>query len=241
MLNLLKSRFVVAWTNNSKKKYVGNSGGYHRKQTAVGTTNGAGGRNVQIFILSKDLHVLHALPGFWHPVDFERALRFGLALNRLWEDESRTTMQKMNMFYRMQMAELRMQPDELVARSQWQRFDQRAEQRKHRLSPRDTITDADGGFLKPINQIVHERMVYYPLVPFADFDTAAFADLGLGYYDLNRRVDGKGRGFWHANRTNRLRARTERIASEKLRKLRLKRRKSERASAMASANAKPSS
>lgn len=228
VLDLLKKKFVVGWVNNQKKKYVGVSGGYHRRQHAVGTTNGAGARNVQIFMLSKDLRVLHALPGFWHPVDFERALRFGLALDRLWRDDSRTEMQRKNMFYRMQRAEQRMRPMAMRARSQWQRFDESHERNRNRQKPRDTLVvmNPNGGWarIKTIDEIVHDRMVFYPFVPFAKFDTASFADLGRPRYDLNRKVDRGSTGFWYAERNNRIRRKAEakeRAAAIKVRKRQL--------------------
>ena len=62
----LQSDFVVGWRNIIAADSVGESFGYTCDQPAVGTTNGAGPHNVQLFVLSPDLTVLHALPGFWH-------------------------------------------------------------------------------------------------------------------------------------------------------------------------------
>ena len=56
------------------------------KQCAVGTTNGAGGHNVQIFVLSPDGVVLHALPGFWHPEDLVRELTGWICIRVTWAD-----------------------------------------------------------------------------------------------------------------------------------------------------------
>ncbi len=125
-----------------------------------GPANGAGARNVQIFLLTEDLHVLHVLPGFWHPIDFERALRFALALNRLWGGDSRTLIQKKNMFYRMHRAELCQQSAQM-----------------------------------------HARILYWPFAKYDDFDVAEYAGLGRRYYDLNRRIDGRGRSFPRAGQT----------------------------------------
>lgn len=203
ILNLLKNRFVVGWGSNEREKHVGHSGGYTRRQTAVGTTNGAGAHNVQIFLLTKDLHVLHVLPGFWHPIDFERALRFALALNRLWVDDSRTLIQKKNMFYRMHRAELCQQSAQMHARSRWQGFDASMERRRARLSSRDTFYGGSR-MIKAINVVVHERILYWPFAKYDDFDVAEYADLGRRYYDLNRRIDGRGRSFPRAEQTARV-------------------------------------
>ena len=89
----------------------------------VGTTNGAGAANVQTFVLSPDLVVLHVLPGFWHPEDYVAELEFSKALCRLWQDEGRTRGQKNDMFRRMQLTELRYQEPVMYARCDWQGFD----------------------------------------------------------------------------------------------------------------------
>ena len=72
---MLKSDFVLGWKNIIREDYVGRSHGYTSRQTSVGTTNGAGPHNVQIFVLSPELVVLHALPGFWHPEPRRRSTR----------------------------------------------------------------------------------------------------------------------------------------------------------------------
>ena len=60
----LKKHFVVGWKNNQREDYVGSSHGYTCDQPAVGTTNGAGPRNMQTFVLSPDGYVLHCeVPG----------------------------------------------------------------------------------------------------------------------------------------------------------------------------------
>src|SRR5262249_9056841 len=50
------------------------------------TTNGAGPRNVQLFMFNSDGTVLHCLPGFWTPGDLLYELQFAQSLNRLWTD-----------------------------------------------------------------------------------------------------------------------------------------------------------
>ena len=148
-------------------------------------------------------------------------MRFGLALDRLWQDDARPLAQKKAMFARMQLSELRSQPGEIAARSQWQGFDGHDELIRHELSPRDTVV-AGSRSLKPINQIVQERMARNPFVPFAKFDTAEFADIGAALYDLNRHVDGVGRDFWYASRNYQNHAKAKRELREAHRKLRIR-------------------
>jgi hypothetical protein len=192
---MLQSDFVVGWQNIYREDFVGYSNAYYRGHTAVGTTNGAGPHNIQIFVLSPDLVVLHALPGFWHPDDLARELRFAKVLARLWEDQDRTREQKDDMFRRLQLAEVRRHPAETFARSTWQGFDARIEMQKLKQGPRDTfllqpdgtpILDQHGRpRMKPINMLTHERMAQRPFVPYEDFDVAAFIDYGNMHYDLN--------------------------------------------------------
>ena len=46
--------------------------------------------------------------------------------------------------------------------------------------------------LKPLNQLVHERMSVRPFVTLEEFDVAEFANYGRTYYDNNKKVDGTG-------------------------------------------------
>lgn len=205
VFSLLKSDFVVGWKNIITEEYVGESFGYTCDQTAVGTTNGAGPHNVQIFVLSPDLTVLHALPGFWHPKDLAQELRFSQALQRLWQDKGRSRKEKDAMFTRLQLAEYKNHTRTTTIRSSWQGFDAANEkQRLDRGQQRDTfLTSVDGSVdeqrgrprMKPINQLVHERMAQRPFVKFEDFDVAEFADYGRILYDNNRKVDGPGQVF----------------------------------------------
>lgn len=206
-MTLLKSDFVVGWSNIKKTDYVGYSKGYSKKHCAVGTTNGSGSHNVQIFVLAPDQTVIHALPGFWSPSDLARELRFAKTLLRLWNDESRDLAQKKDMYRRLQLAEVRYQPAETFALSAWQGFDSRREhQELAKTGERDTImavdqlsTEVYAGVeqqtqMKPINMVAHERMAARPFVPFAEFDVAEFIDYGLLHYDLNARHN-KGKPF----------------------------------------------
>jgi len=203
---ILQNDFVLGWKNIRREDYVGGSFGYTRRQACVGTTNGAGAHNVQIFVLSKDLTVLHALPGFWHPDDLARELRFAKVLLQLWKDDTRTDEQKRGMYRRLQLSELRFQPAVMYARSDWQEFDKTREGAVvSKDKDRDTFKHTDKGevkrdargapVLKALNVLTHERMAQRPFLKFKDFDFAKFIDYGTEFYDNNRGVDGRGKRF----------------------------------------------
>lgn len=200
VLEVLKDRYVVGWRNVMNEEWVGQSHGYSRSQQAVGTTNGAGGRNVQIFVLSPDLVVLHALAGFWHPDDLRAELRFAEGLWSVWKDEKLTRAQKDAFCRQMQLAESRFQDEETFARSQWQHFDKHVELSRLQTENRDTVARVPGengqGFaLKPHNVLLHERMADHPFVPFDEFDVTWIADHGQAFYDNNRGTGEHGVAF----------------------------------------------
>ncbi len=201
---MLESDFVVGWQNIYKEPFVGSSHGYTVNQTSVGTTNGAGPHNVQMFVISPDRVVMHALPGFWHPEDLARELKLAKEIFKLWQ-EDRSPEGKRDMFRRMQLAAVRRHPPETFARSRWQGFDSVRELNKLRSGNipdtvfSDSVTIPEDkrqrptSVMKPINVLVHERMAERPFVPFDEFDVKEFVDYGNLYYDLNIRVDGKGK------------------------------------------------
>lgn len=202
VLPILRKNYVLAWKNIRREDYVGDSFGYSSKRECVGTTNGAGGRNVQLFMIAPDSTVLHALPGFWHPEDLEHELRFGLQSWRLWKDRKRTVEQKRDMYKRMVLTDLRYQLPVTYARSDWQSFDKFREGRVG-AGGRDTFERADDGtlkkgpggapILKPTNVLTHQRMAARAFLKFEDFDISSFVDYGNRFYDNNRGVSGKGR------------------------------------------------
>lgn len=226
VVDLLCDDFVVGWRNIQKDEHVGLSKGYRKSQTAVGTTNGAGGRNVQMIVLAEDETVLHVLPGFWHPGDLARELRFARTLHRLWSDVTRTQYEKERMYVLEHRSHVRGFSVDTLARSGWQSFDRAAEWRR-RSELRDTfmraadgeiVEDGRGPELKPLCLLVHERMVARPFVRFADFDVESFVDYGRPYYDNNAWVD-KGKSFPAAERVNKKRETEQReVAARAARK-----------------------
>ena len=201
---LLQDQFVLGWKNIKRETFVGDSSGYSARHSCVGTTNGAGSRNLQLFILSDDLVVMHAITGFWHPADLAHQLRFGQVAWRLYQDASRSMAQKCRMYRLLLTSDLRSQSPEMYARSDWQRFDARREgaeiaqdvvrdtfeQDSHGQIKR-TITGA--AVLKPLNVLMHERMAARPFVALEDFDTEAFVDNGRRLYDNNRGISRSGK------------------------------------------------
>src|ERR1043166_5622888 len=171
VMELLQRDFVVTWRNIQKDGYVGLSHGYRTDQTAIGTTNGAGGRNVQLVILAADETVLHVLPGFWHPEDLANELRFARALHQLWLDENKTPAQKQAMYMVLHRAHVRGFDKDTLARSDWQSFDRWEEMRRAQTGGRDPaltgaegkpLTDKRGVQLKPLCVLVHDRMAARP-------------------------------------------------------------------------------
>ena len=232
MFTELQKSWIVAWQNIIKEEYVGESHGYTRDDSAIGTTNGAGPTNVQILMLSPDGVVLHALPGYWHPEDLAREMAFAHELWDVWKsDLSRA--EKDAKFAEMQIAAYKAHPTATTSRSRWQGFD--AGNERDRMAcgiERDTplgapiqqplsdteMADRDAKMarmkavrrakreaknagkeargakvkLKPLNQLVHERMSVRPFLPLEQFDVAEFANYGRTYYDNNKKVDGAG-------------------------------------------------
>lgn len=206
VLDLLAGAFVLGARNIEKDGHVGMSHGYRRDQTAVGTTNGAGGRNVQLLVLAADETVVHALPGFWHAEDLLPELRLGLALFQLYRDEERTPSEREAMFRQLHRAHLHRHGAAAAARGAWQSFDAHHELRRPDRDARDTVVvDAAGRpALKDVPQLVHERLLARPFRPLAAFDMESFVDYGRPFYDNNRHVD-RGRDFTLAERANRKR------------------------------------
>ena len=190
ILKELHDDFVVGWKNIEREPWRGESQGYSCSQTALGTTNGAGARNVQIFVLSPDLRVLHALPGFWHPDDLRAELDFAKLAYALWADEKRTFAQKESMLAVLRKDHIAHLPALTLARSNWQDFDRMAELNSGKTW-RDTFrTGKDGAIdLKPTILVAHDRMARQPFAEFARFDVEAFTDYGLLHYDNNAGVD----------------------------------------------------
>ena len=217
VINFLENHFILGHKNIHKDEHVGMSRGYSKTQHAVGTTNGAGGRNVQFLVIAPDGVVLHALPGFWHPKDLIRELKLALEIHRLHGDEGMTISGKLKMYELLHTAHMRRYGEDMAKRSQWQGFDRWEEISELKKDPaRDTFRKDDNGEyeLKTIPEIVHDRMLARPFRKLDDFDVETFVDYGRPYYDNNSGVDRRGKQFRAAEKANRKRAEEEREAAE---------------------------
>lgn len=208
-MSLLRERFVLADRNIERELHVGISHGYARDQTAVGTTNGAGGRNVQILVLAPDETVLHALPGFWHAEDLLPELRLALDLHRLHGDDRIDDRRRQALFVALHRAHLARYGEAAARRGAWQDFDQHHEAQRARDEVRDTVDRVIGTEvrLKPIPQLVHERLLARPFLRLREFGMEAFVDYGRPFYDNNHGDE--GREFRRAEHTNDKRAREQ--------------------------------
>lgn len=211
---LLRDQFVLGARNIERDEHVGLSQGYKPNQSAVGTTNGAGGRNVQLIVMACDETVLHVLPGYWHADDLQRELRLALRMHRLRDRQDLTAEQKERMFATMHRAFVSSAPADMVARSRWQNFDASAERHRAERERRDTFVYRYGGEMeiRPLLQVVHERMTERPFQKLADFDMESFVDYGRAYYDNNRGDDGKS--FKKAELANKKRLREQEKAAK---------------------------
>jgi hypothetical protein len=215
VMDLLREHFVIGKRNIERDGHVGLSHGYRADQSAVGTTNGAGGRNVQFVVLAADETVMHVLPGFWHAEDLIAELKLGLEVHRLYRREDLSQASKHSMFRTLHSAWLREHGDAVARRSEWQGFDRNYEQSRDRDGDRDTFAVGSSGKreLKTIPQLVHDRLIERPFRKFADFGMETFVDYGRPFYDNNQGLD-KGREFPRAEHANAKREREQQKARE---------------------------
>ncbi|MEO2006889.1 MAG: hypothetical protein ABGY41_22650 [Candidatus Poribacteria bacterium] len=176
VINYLDSRFILFHRNIENDKHVGMSQGYKPTQSAVGTTNGAGPRNVQFLILACDETVLHALPGFWHAEDLIPELQLAFEINRLYLDQSKDAAQKDKMFARLHKSHMRRHGAAAERRGHWQGFDRRAEMSRVQLEERDTFRKTVSGELelKSVPEVIHDRMLQRRFKKLDEFDLENF-------------------------------------------------------------------
>jgi hypothetical protein len=214
VIQFIETRFILMHRNIERDKHVGLSHGYKPTQNAVGTTNGAGPRNVQFLILAADETVLHALPGFWHAEDLIPELQLAFEINRLHLDRSMTNTRKSKMFEMLHATHMRRHGTAATRRGQWQGFDRWAEVRRSEIEERDTFRRCANGELKlkSVPEVIHDRMLARRFKKLDEFDLETFVDYGRSFYDNNRGEE--GRSFRQAAGINRRRS----AADEKVRK-----------------------
>ncbi len=193
VIDFIGTRFILVHKNIQSEQHVGMSHGYKDTQSAVGTTNGAGPRNVQFMILAADKTVLHALPGFWHAEDLIPELQLAFEINRLYLDEQKTFNQKAKMYEMLHKSHMRRHGAAAVRRGQWQGFDRHTEVHRVKTEERDTFrTLANGELqLKSVPEVIHDRMLTRRFKKLEDFDLETFVDYGRAFYDNNRGERGK--------------------------------------------------
>lgn len=172
-------------------------------------------------MLSPDGVVLHALPGFWHAEDLAVEMKLAMDLWNVWKNDELTREQKDALFATKQVEAWKNASKATTLRSRWQGFDKKNEEKRVAMGiERDTVEgtpiqqplsveeqakvdakmaslkktkkEAKKLKLKPINQLVHERMSVRPFMTYAEFDIAEFANYGRTYYDNNKKIDGEG-------------------------------------------------
>ncbi len=178
----LQSKFVCGWRDISNEPWCGVSGRYDPDNGAAWTTNGAGPHNIQLFMLSADGTVLHCLPGFWETHDLAREIKLAEDLDKVWTDRSLTRAEKDGKFREMHLQHLKDHPREMVARSQFQGFDKKFEEKRRASS--DCFTK--DGAAKTTDRLMHERMAERAFVAFEKFDTEKYTDYGRQKYDKKR-------------------------------------------------------
>lgn len=218
----LQRHFVLAHKNIERESHVGVSHGYGCKQSAVGTTNGAGGRNVQFLVLAPDRTVVHVVPGFWHAEDLIDELQLGLELAKLYGSDSMSQRRKDQMFELLHASHLRQHGKAAMRRGDWQNFDRSHELWRATLEPRDTVrVGVDGKLsIRPLIRVLHDRMLAQRFQKLDEFDLEAFVDYGRPFYDNNNME--KGRKFARAVRINEKRQREIQKERERLERERAK-------------------
>ena len=190
VLNVLRNQFVCGYRNISGEPYAGKSGKHETDGQAIVTTNGAGPHNVQLFVLSEEGVVEHALLGFWDARDLLWEIRFAQGMNRLWHTSAKSEGDKRKEFQRANLLAIRQLPLDMVARSHLQGFDAKKELKEaasdFRYKPGDyhpPVHMKKHDNLKSTVQVIHERMAQRPFVTYEEFDVADFAEYGKQRYD----------------------------------------------------------
>jgi hypothetical protein len=198
----LKNHYVCGYKNIMGEPYAGNSGTHTTRGNAVDTTNGAGGHNIQLFVMTADGVVLHCLPGYWNPHDLAAELQLGLKINDVYNNSTASHSDKVAQFSRLQLEHVRAHTSEMTGRSRLQSFDMRHEARNPRsdfVKDRSYIQGDHWGpdaylAFRTTDEVMHQRMAQRPFKPYGNFDVAKFCDYGTTTYDKHEdSLDESGR------------------------------------------------
>jgi hypothetical protein len=177
---ILRTRFLCGWKDISNERHAGRSNDHEPGARAADVNNGSGFHNVQIFVMTPDVRVVHCLPGHWKPETLLKELEFSLTLVDLWKDASLQIRDKAERFTEAHLAHMQEHSEKEIQQSALPAFDERIERGKE-----NTDTRRPSGQVKMADQIVHERMAERPFMAYREFDTAVFADVGERFYDAH--------------------------------------------------------
>jgi len=181
IIERLSKNFVCGWRNiHGVEEFAGRSHAHPADSSAVHTTNGAGGRNIQMIILSPAGDVLHVLPGYWNPDALRHELDFSLELAAISVAET-TPAEKNDAFLLAHLNHAAKHDELLVRDSTLQAFD------KHREDSRPESDfrrqGGEGEATRTVDQVMHERMARRPFLKIGEFDLEAVVDYGTEFYD----------------------------------------------------------
>lgn len=194
VIRQLNHTFVSGWTNIQGKTEFAGSSNEHQPTWAAKTVNSCSGHhNIQMFFLTKEGRVLHCLPGFWNAKDFLEQVQFAIRLAKVHYSTQLTNAERNEKFLDMHLQKAYGHDWTLTNGSRLQGFDVQHVQEK----TDDFVREAGFvGGVKRADQVVHERMAERPFVPFAQFDTAEFINLGIKRYKYDFGVPGKDEGHY---------------------------------------------
>lgn len=198
----LSKDFVLGYKNITGEKYSGRSGKYDCEDAAVYTTNGAGPRNLQLFIMNKEGIVLTCLPGFWAAEDLLCEIDFALGLDKIWSDKNLSSDDKNKLFKQAHLNHTKCHSHMMIERSHLQGFDAQHEDKRGNSD----FLFKDGDYrpnhklkngvckkfpqFKTCDQVMHERMAVRAFLPYEKFDVAKFSDYGKTKYDKKIKKPG---------------------------------------------------
>ena len=180
ILGVLKDQFVCGWRNiQGKESYAGKSHDHPVASSALQTSNGAGGRNVQMLFIAPSGAVLHCLPGYWDPDGMMHEIEFIMELARL-EASDIPMLEKRDKFQLAHLNHAARHTEQMVRDSGLQGFDKMREEKVEGSSFR---RKTDGEVMRTVDQVMHERMARRPLVSIEKFDVGTVVDYGTRFYD----------------------------------------------------------
>ncbi|MGE4618294.1 MAG: hypothetical protein AAEJ04_00635 [Planctomycetota bacterium] len=180
VIEKLKDNFVCGWRNiQGVETYAGKSHDHPVASSALHTTNGAGGRNVQLIFVAPSGNVLHCLPGYWDPDGLVHEMEFILELAKL-ESSDLSMLEKRDQFQLAHLNHAANHSEQVVKDSSLQGFDKMKEEKSGKS---DFQRKTDGAVMRTVDQVMHERMARRPLLSWSRFDIENVVDYGTRFYD----------------------------------------------------------